>query len=118
MRLVHTMLFSFMAMMALAEPHARAQECPLGWATGPLMPDLRGADGPVHAVLAYTAPGFPVMLYIGGDFTHIGNIPANHIAAWDGSVWRALGVGTDGPVLALTVFNNNLIVGGDFDQAD
>jgi hypothetical protein len=97
---------------------AHAQACPHRWAAGPLMQDLRGANGRVHTLLAFDPPGAPPpVLIIGGQFTHIGNIAANRIASWDGSVWRALGEGTDGPVLALTVFNNNLIVGGDFDEA-
>ncbi|MCI0366175.1 MAG: hypothetical protein L0219_20130 [Phycisphaerales bacterium] len=57
------------------------------------------------------------MLVVGGEFTHIGNIAVNNIAAWDGYVWRALDEGTDGPVFALTVFNNQLIVGGNFAHA-
>ena len=96
---------------------AQAQECPRGWTTGPLLPDVHGANGPIHAILAYDPPGSPpVQLIVGGEFTRIGNITANNIASWDGTIWRPLQDGADGPVHALIIFNNNLIVAGDFDS--
>jgi len=95
-----------------------AQTCQHGWASGPLFPDLRGANGPVHVLLTYDPPGpQPPMLFVGGEFTRIGNIAANNIAAWDGTVWRPLGDGTTGPVRSLIRFGDNLIVGGEFDEA-
>lgn len=97
---------------------AFAQTCEHGWTSGPLLPDLRGADGPVHAVATYDPPGPQgPLLIVGGEFTRIGNIAANHIASWNGSVWRPLGSGTDGDVYALLPFNGNLIVAGNFDNA-
>jgi hypothetical protein len=33
------------------------------------------------------------------------------IASWNGSTWSALGAGTDGSVLALTVYGGKLIAG-------
>jgi hypothetical protein len=38
-------------------------------------------------------------LVVGGTFTHIGDpsIDANHIAAFDGTAWRAIGTGVPGP---------------------
>ena len=32
-------------------------------------------------------------LYVGGDFTVAGDVPANNIAKWNGSSWSALGSG-------------------------
>jgi hypothetical protein len=32
-------------------------------------------------------------VYVGGDFTFIGTVPANSIAPWNGSAWAALGSG-------------------------
>jgi UDP-N-acetylglucosamine--N-acetylmuramyl-(pentapeptide) pyrophosphoryl-undecaprenol N-acetylglucosamine transferase len=57
------------------------------------------------------------LLVVGGNFTFAGNIPANNIAAWNGSSWSALGGGMNGLVVALTVFNGNLIAGGLFTTA-
>jgi hypothetical protein len=37
--------------------------------------------------------------------------------AWDDTSWSALGEGTHGLVHALTLFNGQLIAGGDFDSA-
>lgn len=54
----------------------------------------------------------------GGSFTMAGNVPANYIARWDGTVWSSLGSGTNNYVIALaTVPNGDLIVGGDFSMA-
>jgi hypothetical protein len=36
-------------------------------------------------------------LYVGGVFTHAGGLPANGLAAWDGSSWEPLGVMMPGP---------------------
>ena len=56
-------------------------------------------------------------LYIGGNFTIVGDIFANHIAKWNGSGWSALGSGVDGQVNALAVSGSNLYVGGYFTNA-
>jgi hypothetical protein len=62
-------------------------------------------------------------LYVGGQFSTAGGIPANNIAKWDGRNWSALGSGvTDGyivdpEVLALAVLGNDLYVGGNFTKA-
>ena len=54
----------------------------------------------------------------GGLFDHIGGVPANHIARWNGTNWAPLGAGTDWAVQAMTVAaNGDLIVGGDFGTA-
>ncbi len=64
-------------------------------------------------------------LIIGGYFDTVGGIPANDIAAWNGSSWTALGPGINKKIYggfynginAMAVFNNELYVGGSFDTA-
>jgi hypothetical protein len=73
---------------------------------------------------AYAMTVYDNKLIVGGWFDSAGEIPAHNIAAWDGSNWSALGSGTDsisgrfsfwdGPVFALKVFHDKLMVGGDF----
>jgi trimeric autotransporter adhesin len=53
-------------------------------------------------------------LYVGGEFTEAGGIPANYIAKWNGSSWEALGDGPDDYILALEYNNGNLYAGGSF----
>ena len=55
------------------------------------------------------------LLYVGGDFTSVkgGALPANYIAAWNGTQWSALGGGASGPVKALASDSTGLLyVGG------
>jgi hypothetical protein len=74
----------------------------------------------------------PSQLYIGGDFTMAGGVPANRIAAWNGSSWSGLDDGLWTPagysstflpaVFALSIFDDDgsgpqpppLYAGGDF----
>jgi trimeric autotransporter adhesin len=62
-------------------------------------------------------------LYVGGDFTTAGGVPANRIAKWDGTVWSPLGNGMNGEVHALAVFDDGsgggsaLYAGGVFSTA-
>ena len=54
-------------------------------------------------------------LYAGGEFTTAGGVPAEYIAAWNGSEWSALGSGMDLFVQALTPDGSgHLFVGGAF----
>ena len=59
-------------------------------------------------------------LFVGGDFTSAGGIPANRIARFDraGRRWTSLGVagrnGTNGSVKSLVVSGTNLYAGGSF----
>jgi hypothetical protein len=58
-------------------------------------------------------------LYVGGDFTAAGDIPAGYVAKWDGSKWSQLGSGTSRSVRALVVDSSgNLFAGGVFDSAN
>jgi hypothetical protein len=75
-------------------------------------PDGQGLNG-----MVYTMEIYGERLIVGGGFSAAGGFPANHIAAWNGSVWRPLLDGTDGDVRAMTVYDGELIVGGFFDHA-
>jgi hypothetical protein len=62
-------------------------------------------------------------LIAGGSFSTAGDVTAANIAAWDGSSWSPLGSGIssvpgyyDG-VYALSVYDSQLIAGGDIDTA-
>ncbi len=72
----------------------------------------QGVNAPVYA-LAYGSG----TVYVGGEFTAAGTIPANHVAAWTGSEWSPLGAGVDGTVFALAVDGDILYVGGAFSAA-
>jgi len=56
-------------------------------------------------------------LYIGGDFTVVGDIVANRIAKWNGSSWSALGLGMNSTVHALSVLGSDVYAGGLFSRA-
>lgn len=58
------------------------------------------------------------LLVAGGDFNQVDGVTVNHVAAWNGSNWSALGSGTDGGgVNRVSVYCNKLIVGGNFNTA-
>ena len=74
---------------------------------------LGGALGDVYAVASDSAGN----LYIGGRFTHVGNIAANNIARWNGVRWSALGSGTNSDVNAIAVSGSDIYAGGAFSVA-
>jgi hypothetical protein len=55
-------------------------------------------------------------LYIGGDFTAVGDTVVNYIAKWEGSYWTQLGRMSD-TVLALASSGSDLYAGGYFATA-
>jgi hypothetical protein len=69
-----------------------------------------GANGQVLAIVVDDSGN----VCVGGGFTIIGTVLANHIAKWDGSAWSALGSGMDYAVWALAVSGTNLYAGGYF----
>jgi len=77
-----------------------------------------GMNGEVFASTVYNGN-----LIVAGKFTTAGGVPANYIAQWNGASWSALGSGMQGgwaghtSIYALSVYNGNLIAGGDFDTA-
>jgi hypothetical protein len=79
-----------------------------------------GLNFNVNALCTFDPDGpgpMPEVLIAAGGFSMAGGQPASGVAAWDGSQWSALGSGTAGVVRALTVWNNTLVVGGDFFSA-
>ncbi|MFI5150986.1 MAG: hypothetical protein ACHQRM_14715 [Bacteroidia bacterium] len=56
-------------------------------------------------------------LYVGGRFTKAGGMMVNHIAAWDGNKWLALGNGFDGTVFCLAAYQKGICAGGDFSSS-
>lgn len=79
-----------------------------------------GLNGSVYALCTFDPDGpgpSPELLIAGGTFTVAGDQAASCVAAWDGQSWSALGAGTTGKVRALTVWNNQLVVAGDFFSA-
>jgi hypothetical protein len=76
-----------------------------------------GFDGPVWALTIYTGA-----LVAGGHFFAQGATAVNCIARWDGQSWHALGSGMKvaialPTVYSLTIWNTQLIAGGDFTSA-
>ena len=63
----------------------------------------------------YSLQSYNGKLYIGGSFWQINNItPVDNIIQWDGANWDSLASGLNSSVFDLTVYNNELIAGGDF----
>ena len=72
-----------------------------------------GANGTVNAVVRVGTS-----LYVGGNFTVVGNVAASRVAKWDGTAWSALGTGLNNNVQALaTDASGNLYAGGTFTTA-
>ena len=74
---------------------------------------LPGANGQVNAAVIDGSGN----LYIGGNFTIVGNVIATNIAKWNGSSWLALGSGMNGYVDALAVSGSTVYAGGEFTTA-
>jgi len=77
------------------------------------MGGIPGANGTVRAA---AVDGWG-NLYIGGDFTLVGNVYVNRIAKWDGSSWTGLGSGVSSSVYALAISGGDLYAGGLFTTA-
>ena len=85
------------------------------WADGFGLPN--GTNGEVRAMLRVGTD-----IYVGGNFTAVGNVAANYIAKWNGTTWSSLGMGAgngvDGSVYALAATGSGEVyVGGYFTQA-
>lgn len=91
-----------------------------------------GAAGPdgshVSALTTFDPDGagpLPRCLVAAGTFTTMDAIHANHVASWDGTAWSPLGAGTDRPIFALAVYDDDgagprapaLYAGGVFEHA-
>jgi HYR domain-containing protein len=80
-----------------------------------------GTSDAVYAVAEYDAGAGPE-LYAAGRFLAAGGVPADRIAKWDGTSWKALGSGlSGGEARALAVYDDGsgpaLFVGGEFTTA-
>lgn len=71
-----------------------------------------GVNGTVNAIAALKSK-----IFIGGNFSSVGSVPASGIARWDGTNWSALGNGVNGFVNAIGVMGDTLFVGGSFSMA-
>ncbi|MEP7217872.1 MAG: hypothetical protein ABI876_03095 [Bacteroidota bacterium] len=56
-------------------------------------------------------------IYVGGSFTRLNEVKAQHIARWNGAFWAPLGDGVDGPVYAIGIEGDRLYAGGKFHRA-
>ena len=71
--------------------------------------NVPGTTGPVYAVAKDPSGN----VYIGGNFTGVGDVPANYVAKWDGTNWSALGTGASSTVYAIAFDKDgNLYAGG------
>jgi hypothetical protein len=57
-------------------------------------------------------------VYAGGEFTEVGNAPANFVAKWNGSSWEALDQGVDDYVFTLNYAGGKLYAGGSFNHVN
>ena len=77
------------------------------------MGGIPGTDGELYAAVSDASGN----LYIGGQFTVVGDVAALRIAKWNGSHWSALGSGIEGDVYALAVSGSDVYAGGRFTLA-
>jgi hypothetical protein len=79
-----------------------------------------GISGTVYATTTWDPDGDgpqSEVLVVGGWFLEAGGVLVHNIALWDGSTWQSLGSGLSSSVLALAVYNGELIAAGYFDKA-
>lgn len=108
----HMFRMSFLAAAAAPLGIASAQ-CQPQWLPGAGYDT--GFNGTLEAVTTWDpdadGPAQPLLI-VGGSFRTIGGTFYEHIAAWDGSKWQRLGPGLPFVVLALTVYEGELIAAG------
>ena len=68
--------------------------------------------GVVYALAVYKNE-----LYIGGQMRKVSGAPSDNIIRWDGTTYKSLNFGVNGPVYALLSSGNDLYVGGHFISA-
>ena len=80
---------------------------------GPDWSLIEQSGGSVYDMTVYNG-----QLIVAGFFSSVVGVPANSIAAWNGTTWSALGAGiSGGQVNALAVVGGFLFVGGNFTTA-
>lgn len=77
-----------------------------------------GASAEVRSLRTYKDS-----LYVGGIFPKASGAPSTNVAMWrtdyhGSGTWRPLGAGVDGIIAAFQPFNNELVLGGQFNKAD
>lgn len=99
--------------MAGVAPAASGQ-CRLGWKFGDQQ-RLPGTDNWSIAAVTFN-DGSGEALYVSGGGTNIaGNVMYTGVAKWDGSEWSAVGDLAEAHILALIVYQGQLIAGGWFE---
>ena len=104
--------------VGLSSQALAGEACDL-WMPGPLhnQPEGFNNNGIAGSSAIWTPPTGPTLLVVAGSIQTAGGVPIKGgLAAWDGASWRDLG-GVDFQPQALAVYNNDLIVGGNFDSA-
>lgn len=97
---------SLLAVSLLSLTPAFAPAAPQGsWSTQFGFPDP-GVDGSVSCALVWNGD-----LVIAGDFTTVGDAPANGMARFDGTAWRAMDQGL-GAAFSLVEFEGDLFAAG------
>ncbi len=118
-----TAIFFTALAVAGASSQPASPQCPTDWLSGEGHPGVTG-DLPVWAVTTWDPDGAgpqPEVLVAGGGFEGAGDVATWGIASWDGAEWRAVGgTGTPGvpgandQVMALTVYNGDVVAAGFF----
>ena len=72
----------------------------------------QGTNSTVYSLTTYNG-----ILYLGGNFTIAGGVPAHYIASWNGSDFNSLNAEVDGRVSVLAAYNCELYAVGSFDIA-
>ena len=77
---------------------------------------LAGVNGSVSTIAVHGSD-----IYVGGDFTQAGAVPAHDIAKWNGKKWSALGAGVSDPtgvsIATIASAPGGVYVGGHFSRA-
>lgn len=91
--------------------------CVPGWSTEIGQPGVfADFDAPgVFASIVYPTSEGDVLI-VGGVFNTINDVNLDFIAQWDGVQWSPLGSGLNNRVRAMTIFEGDLVVVGDFTQ--
>jgi hypothetical protein len=82
----------------------------------------RAVAGKVYSLGVFDDGRGPT-LYVGGSFTHVGDLEVNYVARWDGTAWSGLGSGvlSTGGIYEFEVWDDGtgpaLYVGGGFLEA-
>jgi hypothetical protein len=96
---------------------ARFDGSPLGWSPVGSAAAPDGVAGTVFGMHVADLGDGPA-LYVAGNFSEAGGVPANRVAKWDGIAWSALGDGVNNYSRAMMSFDDGsgmaLYIGGAF----